>query len=196
MLPLVFLFLQSAGAPDPAALAWLPPNFEQASAAMLVPRLTALGAAGPGAEQAQAAARELARAVPRRVASWGEEEVIQRAPALRKVGVPSNRQRHLAAMARYFTCIATYEVMHTRGGFASASDVERLTAAKASFGLTVATLYLRHRHLEATGEEGDAIEAFLTGPQMEPVLQRLQDDAALLHAAYGECRVLATALVD
>jgi hypothetical protein len=193
---LAFLFLVGAGAADPAPLEWLPPGFEQASIAMLVPRLQALGPDGPGADKAETAAREVTQEVPRRVESWGDGDVVKRAPALRALGLPQNPQRHLAAMARYFACIAAYEVLNTRGAFAGAPAGERLTAAKASFGLTIATLYLRHRYQRATGESGDAIEAFLTGPQMEPVFQRLQNDASLLQTAYEECRPLAAALVD
>lgn len=185
-----------AGAALAAPQDWLPPDFERASVGMLVPRLTALGAAGPGADNAEAAALASARAVPERVDGWGEAGALKRAPALRGVGLPKAPQRHLEAMARYFTCIAVYEVMSSRNGFAAEPAAARLSAAKASFGLTVVTVFLRHHYQRETGLADETIEAFLTGKSMEPVLERLQADAGLLAASYAECRPVVAALVD
>jgi hypothetical protein len=182
----------AAGAPAD----WIPPGFEQASVAMLAPRLEALGAARASHGSAEDAALASARAVTARIDKWGEARVLKSAPGFKSIQLPRAPHPSLDAMARYFTCIGVYEVMTERDAFATRPTPERLTAAKATFGFTVATLFLRHHYLRATGAADESVEAFLTSPEMEPILAHLQADAKLLDITYGECRPVASSLVD
>lgn len=181
--------LGSAGEP------WLPPPVAEMMAGKLYDRTkaTAVFGAVPD-ERLRENARLTVDALSARFAGWGEKAVREHAPALRSLGLPEAKQPHLDAMARYFTCAGVYEVLHLRDAFAKAEQDERVLAAMAPTGFSMAMLYLRTPYLDSGGTDAQ-MEAAMTSPQMEPILATLQEDVKLLEAAYRECSPVVTWLM-
>ena len=174
---------------------WLPPAGAEAVVQQLVERMKPidLGQAVPE-EMLRETARKSVSALQARLASWGEKTVREHAPALASLDLPRAGQPHLDAMARYFTCAGAYEVLHLRGRFAKADTNARLFAAMAPTSLSMASLYLRHHYLAAGGTDA-RMEAFLSGPSMEPAFGRIQDSEPLLESVHQQCRPLVTWLI-
>lgn len=174
---------------------WLPAPVAEQATASLYERVKAVAPDGPVPdERLRVTSRQTVDALAARLAAWGEKPLLDRAPALKMLTLPSAKQPQLDAITRYFACGAVYEVLHARNGFAKADRDARILAAMAPSGLSLAMFYLRTPYLQAGGTDA-AMEAFMTGPRMEPVLAALQDDAKVLDAAFQECRPLATWLV-
>lgn len=174
---------------------WLHPAGAEVVVQGLVERMKPIDFGQPVPEDMlRETARKSISVLSERLASWGEKSVMEHAPALKPLDLPHAGQAHLEAMARYFTCAGVYEVLHLRGRFARADRDARIFAAMAPSSLSVASLYLRHRYLAAGGTDAQA-EAFLSGPTMEPVIERIQDSEPLLEGAHEECRTLVTWLI-
>lgn len=180
-----------AGAEEP----WLPAPVAEQMAGQMYERVKAAAPDGPVPEaRLRETSRRTVDALAARFAAWGEKPLRDRAPALGMLKLPSAKQPQLDAISRYFACAAVYEVLHTRNAFAGSDREARILAAMAPFGFSLAVLYLRTPYLEAGGTDA-AMEAFMTGPQMAPPIDAIQDDAKLLDAAFQECRTVATWLV-
>ena len=174
---------------------WLPAPAAEAVAANLYERVKAVAPDGPVPEERlRETSRRTVDALVDRFAARGEKPLLERAPALRALGLPQAKQPHLDAMVRYFTCASVYEVLHARNGFAKAERDDRILAAMAPSGFSLASLYLRTHYLRGGGADAK-MEAFMTSPQMERVVAVIQDDAKLLDVAFQECRPVATWLV-
>jgi hypothetical protein len=179
----------------PAEESWLPAPVAEQMAGKLYERVKAVAPDGPVPEdRLRATSRQTVDALAARFAAWGEKPLLDHAPTLKMLALPSAKQPQLDAITRYFACGAVYEVLHARNGFAKADREARILAAMAPSGLSMAMLYLRMPYQKAGGTDAQ-MEAFMTSPQMEPVLAALQDDAKVLEAAFQECRPLATWLV-
>jgi hypothetical protein len=174
---------------------WLPASAAEVVAGALYERVKAVAPDGPVPEdRLRETSRRSVDALAARFAAWGEKPLLERAPALRALGLPRAEQPQLDAMVRYFACGGVYEVLHARNGFAKAERDARILAAMAPSGFSLASLYLRTHYLRGGGTDAK-MEAFMTSPQMERVVAALQDDAKMLDAAFQECRPVATWLV-
>ena len=174
---------------------WLPAPVAEQMAGQLFERVKAVAPDSPAPE---ARLRETSRltvdAMAARFSAWGEKPLRDHAPTLKMLKLPSAKQPQLDAIARYFACASVYEVLHARNGFARAERDARILAAMAPSGLSLAMFYLRTHYLQAGGTDAK-MEAFMTGPQMEPMVAAIQDDAKLLDAALEECRPVVNWLV-
>lgn len=174
---------------------WLPQGARETVALGLSERVKAVAPDGPVPEERlRQTSRDTVDALVARFAAWGEKPLLERAPPLKALHLPQAKQPQLDAMAHYFACAAVYEILHARNGFANADRDARILAAMAPSGFSLASLYLRSHYLREGGTDA-RMEAFLTGPQMEPIVSTLQDDAKLLDGAFQECRPIATWLV-
>jgi hypothetical protein len=173
---------------------WLPAPAADAVAGTLYERVKTVAPGPVPEEQLRETSRRTVDALVARFAAWGEKPLLQRAPALRALGLPQAKQPQLDAMVRYFACASVYEVLHARNGFAKADREARVLAAMAPSGFSLASLYLRGGYLQGGGTDA-SMEAFMTSPQMERVVAAIQDDAGMLDAAFQECRPVATWLV-
>lgn len=191
----VVAIVLASGPASGADQEWPASEVAEHAGQMLAERMKAIDFGGAMPEQhLRDLSRQSMDALVARLDSWGEKTVLQHAPALQPLAVPRAKQPQLDAMARYFTCASVYEVLHLRGGFKNLDREGQVKAAMASPSLTVVSLYLRHQYLKGGGTDAK-MEAFLTGPQMEPVIAKIQDDPKLLEAAHAECRALVNWLV-
>jgi hypothetical protein len=174
---------------------WLHPAGAEVVVDGLVERMKPIGDNRPVDEaQLREVARNTVSLIGARLSAWGEKTVMEHAPALEPLALPRAGQPHLDAMARYFACAAVYEVLHLRGRFAKSDRNVRVQAAMAPASISLASLYLRHRYLAAGGTDA-RMEAFLSGPPMEPVIEKIQDSDTLLESSHEQCRPLVTWLV-
>src|SRR5262245_30028027 len=115
-----------AGAEEP----WLPPPVAEQLAGVLYERVKAVAPDRPVPEERlRETSRQTVDAMAARFAAWGEKPLLDRAPALKMLKLPSAQQPQLDAITRYFACASVYEVMHARNGFAKAERDARILAA-------------------------------------------------------------------
>ena len=169
---------------------WLPADAKEDMARAHAERLGEIAVPGTDAQRLERARKAVHRQIAR-VESWGEEGVVQRAPDLSRLDMPSSGDRLLDAMGRYQMCNAILFMRHLGRG-RETDPAARLSAAEGLTGITLAVLYLG-RPFFAKGTTAP-VEGFLTGKPMEAVLDRVQDQADLREYADRQCRPLVSAL--
>jgi len=169
----------TARAEDP----WLPEPVEQGLTRQLAERLNPLEVKSP----ADAAAAAVA-SVKQVLDAWGEEGVRAHAPSFTGFAVPAGANPILGTMARYHVCNMALFV--ELAGTEPSTDLAR--RRRASVGLTAVTMavFRLRQPLVAGGGSSADMEALLAGPEMEPILDRLQAEPELLAATLRSCDAL------
>lgn len=172
---------------------WMPPEGEE----ILVKQLAGLLKEAAPAESAdEAALMERARAAVRRqrarVEAWSEKGLLERTPDLARLGMPKSGDAVLDAIGHYQMCNAILYMRHVDRARES-DPAARLAAVDGLNAMTLAVLYLGRDFL--LGGNQARMEGFLTGPEMEAILNRIQDRPELREYAAGQCRPVVTALI-
>lgn len=173
---------------------WLPAAVAEGAVEQLAGRL---GEAGFGVERPAArteAAQVVVAGLRETLETWGADGTLARAPEFPELPVPRAEDRRLDAMARWHVCNLVLFLQLADPALADDHNA-RLTGALGLSGVTLAVLRLRQPFL-ASGGDGRAIEALLAGPGMEPVLERLQSDAAARGHAEIQCRAPVVELLE
>ncbi|HSM15340.1 MAG TPA: hypothetical protein VLA66_14835 [Thermoanaerobaculia bacterium] len=165
---------------------WLPALVAEGAAEQLAGRL---GEAGFGvekpAERAEAA-RAVVAGLRDTLEAWGADGTLARAPEFPELAVPRAEDRRLDAMARWHVCNLVLFLQLADPALADDVDA-KLTGALGLTGVTLAVLRLRQPFL-AAGGDARAVEGLLAGPGMEPVLERLQNEAEARGHAETRCQ--------
>ena len=177
-----------------AAGDWLPPEAAEHAASLMTGRLVKLGLVADEVT-GQTLARFVVDALRIRLTTLGESGVVQRAPDMSHLGLPPANHVHIDALARYFMCAVSFEVLHARGAFAKAPKPQRREAALAAGSFTVVGGYLGYQYVAATGGTEQQIRAFMIGEAMEQITSRMQDNAEVLGKTYDNCRPTLVALL-
>jgi len=170
---------------------WLPPQAAEGLARQFAGRMEAIE---PSRKKDPAAlllkGREMVTRFSGQIAAWGEKGVLARAPKLAMLKLPTAKQPHLDAMARYQVC--SFILMLQYEGMEQTD--KRVVGAIGLSGVTMLVLSLRDPFIAAGGKTPQ-IEAFLTSAPMEAVTDRLQRDVKLLEAVQTECGPVVGALM-
>jgi hypothetical protein len=170
----------------------LPPAVEDGAARQLATRLDEAGFGGSDEAQSLDRARQIVDGVATQIETMGEEGVLENAPTFPELELPSASQRHLDAMAGYQMCNVVLFLQHAERD--QRDENSRVTAAVGLTSIMLAVVSLRHPFL-AEGHEQAEIEAFLTGPAMNPPFERIQQDPAVREAVEDQCTPALLALL-
>lgn len=172
---------------------WMPPGGEE----ILVKQLAGLLREAAPAESADAAAlMERARAAVRRqrarVEAWSDKGLLERTPDLARLEMPKSGDAVLDAIGHYQMCNAILYMRHVDRARES-DPAARLAAVEGVNAVTLAVLYLGRGFLLSGNQS--RVEGFLTGPEMEAILNRIQDRPELREYTAGQCRPVVAALI-
>lgn len=174
--------------------AWLPPPVAEGMTRQLAERMRTLGEGEPDEERLMAGAREVVGSIAQVLETWGLDGVHERAPSFPTFTIPPAGNRHLDAMARYHVCIMVLYLQFEDP--ALQSDVNaRVTSVFGLTALTMAIVRLREPFVAGGGDD-TAIEAYLAGPALEPILAALQTDPEARSAAETSCRPVVVSLLE
>lgn len=190
IVPVLLLLSPPVGAQE----AWLPPPVAEGLAAQLAERMRTLGEGEPDEERLTAGAQGVVGSLAEQLEAWGLDGVHERAPSLPGFTVPPAGNRHLEAMARYHVCIMVLYLQLEDPAFADDANA-RVTSVFGLTALTMAVVRLREPFV-ADGGDDTAIEAYLAGPALEPILAALQTDPAARSAAEESCRPVVVQLLE
>jgi len=166
-----------------AADPWLPEAVEQGLTQQLAERLTPLEVRSPAGAAAEAVA-----GVRQVLEAWGEAGVRAHAPSFTGFEVPAASSPILGTMASYHVCNLALFV-ELAGPEPSTDRARRRRASVGLTAVSMAVLRLRQPLLAGGGSAAD-IEVLLAGPEMEPILDRLQAEPELLAATLRTCDAL------
>lgn len=177
---------------------WLPPEIAEGAAQQLAERMRLLpellGGEHPDDERVLVGARQMIGAIAEVLGSWGSDGVLERAPELAALDVPSTGDRYLDAMARYQVCNFLLYLQLEDPAYNSDLDT-RIASVFGLSSVTLTVLSLREPFLAAGGTPA-AVEAHLSGPTLEPALQSLRSDADARAAAEADCQPVVAALLE
>ncbi len=165
---------------------WLPARVEQGAVEQLAARLAQAELGPDDAAGRRRGAQAVVDGLRTTLEGWGTAGVLERAPTFPGLGVPAADERHLDAMVRYQICTVVL-VLQLRDPEMAADLNLRLTGVLGLTAMTLAEVYLR-RPFVAAGGDPDAIEATLTDPGLQPVLDRLQSDAEARRVTEARCQ--------
>ncbi|MGD8816478.1 MAG: hypothetical protein PVJ51_04780 [Acidobacteriota bacterium] len=177
---------------------WLPPEIAEGAAQQLADRMRLLpellGGESPDDERVLVGTRQMIGAIADVLESWGSGGVLERAPELAALNVPSTGDQYLDAMAHYQVCNLLLYLQLEDPAYNEDLDT-RITSVFGLSAITLAVLSLREPFLAAGGTPA-AVEAHLSGPTLEPALQSLQSDADARAAAEADCQPVVVALLE
>jgi hypothetical protein len=179
-----------------AQTSWLPPPAETAAVEQLADRLSTLPAGDGPALTPQDRLQRARTAVGifrSTFETWGLDGTVSRAPRLDAISLPSSDNRLLDAMGRYQFCNLVLALQVAPAGRATSFN-RQFTGVMGLTGITLAVVYLRQPFLAAGGTD-EELEAYMTGPAMEAVASRVQDEPALLDRARAGCSPIVVELV-
>lgn len=187
---LLSFLLGSSPLPTSAQDQWLPPQVAEALASQVADKMQAIDSTADR-ERLMTGGRRLITLIRRRLDSWGEKEVLARAPQFPKLAMPASTQPHLDAINRYQVCNLLLDVQQ-----AAQNDIGmRRTGVIGSAAITTAAVYLRKPFLEAGGKLPD-VEKFLTGSAMQSVFEAIQNDRSLADHVAEQCTPVVTSLLQ
>jgi len=189
---MVLAAVPALGAPPAAREVWLPPAVEDGAARQLAARMGEIGFGGLDEAQALDGARQTVDAMATQIETMGEEGVLENAPTFPGLELPRAGQRHLDAMAGYQMCNVVLFLQHAERD--QRDENSRVTAVVGLTSIMLAVVSLRHPFL-AEGHEQAEIEAFLTGPAMNPPFERIQQDPTVREAVEDQCTPALLALL-
>jgi hypothetical protein len=171
---------------------WMPPEAEEIAVRQFTGLLGEAEGKAPDAGPLTERARAAVRRQRARLESWGEKGLLQQTPDLAKLEMPTSGDAVLDAMARYQMCNAILYMRHLDRA-RETDPAARLAATEGVNAVTLAVLYLGRPFL-VSGKQAQ-VEGFLTSPEMEAILGRIQDQAELREYTAGQCRPMVSALV-
>lgn len=181
---LISLVLMSGAAAISAQPTWLPPEVEQGLVKQLAERMAKsnpVTAEDPA--RASSAASRIVQNLAKDLGLWTDAVALGWAPTFPLLKLPTANQQHLDAMNRYQVCNLVYFMQ-----FESSKDAEILR--RSSLGLTamtMAVLRLRQPFVKAGGTD-ERIEAFLTSPPMDKVMDQIQLSSELTAHVERQCQ--------
>lgn len=170
---------------------WLPDAVAEGLAQQLAERTTGVGLSDEG--RALAEARETVSALRQELDAWKLDGVLEKAPRFSELEIPASGDPHLDAMRRYTLC--NLVLLRTYLTPASREVPEAITTAVFGLtGLTMVIVRLREPYVQAGGTDA-ALEAALTAPELEPLVEAIQAEARLLEHVERQCRPVVQPLV-
>lgn len=186
---LLVLLLVIPGVPLRAQEDWLPPAAAQGLAEQIVAKMHEIE---PTIDKArlQAGGARLVAALRARLESWGEKEVLARAPKFPKLALPASKNQYLDAINRYQVCNL---ILVTQQDAMQPAEMRR-NGVVGSAAITAAAIYLRKPFVDGGGTVGD-IEAFLTSPAMDKAFEKMQTTPDLADYAAEQCTAVVNDLL-
>lgn len=191
---LITLPLLAGVAVAAAESSWLPPRVEQGMVQQLAKRITLLDDGTPKKEKILLAARKTVSTMKEIVDSWGVSGVLERAPELSALNLPTTDDRYLDAMIRYQICNALLVTQLQHPAF-QGNQSARITSVFGLTGITMVVVRLREPFVGEGGDQAE-IEARLTSPGLEPTYQAIQADAELRRHAESACQPVLNELLE
>jgi len=168
----------------PASAEWLPPHVAEGVAQQLAERFGTLGEV-TDREGLLEGTRGIVRAMRGTIEAWGAEGTRSRAPEFERFSLPTSGDRWLDAMGGYSVCNLLLLRQLQSPAFADDENA-RFTSVLGLTSLTLAIVRLREPFVAAGGTQ-PRIEAYLTGDDLEPIFQTIQNDATWLADAEAHC---------
>jgi len=168
----------------PAGAEWLPPQVAEGAAQQLAGRLATFGEVSDR-ERLVEGARGVLGAMVGTIEAWGVDGTVERAPEFERFSLPSSGDRYLDAMGAYSVCSLLLLRQFQSPEFADDQNA-RFTSTLGLSSLTLAIVRLREPFVAGGGTQPQ-IEAYLTGADLEPIFQTIQNDATWLADAEARC---------
>jgi len=185
MFAMTILVVSMLSAPLHASEEWLPPAVADGMARQLGERMTQMGIGGRDEDHVLAVARQTVSRMRMHLDAWKLSGVLERAPRFPELALPEGTNQYVDAMTRYSLCnIVLFRLFSD-----PTTREDPVAMAISTYGLTAVTMAivrLREPHVREGGTDA-MIEAALTGPELEVLAQRIQEDEDVLRHVARQC---------
>ena len=182
---ITILAVSMLSAPLHASENWLPPAVAEGLAQQLGERMTQVGLGGSDEARVIDGARESVARMEQHLDAWELRGVLEGAPRFPELELPGSASRYLDAMTRYSLC--NLVLLRMFGDPALREDRRAMSISTFGLtGMTMAIVRLREPHVREGGTDA-MMEAALTRPELESLVEKIQEDEDLLLHVERQC---------